>query len=230
MYYGSEFFIRYLIDVRCMKRKTELLILILVIMAILLLTFVNPRFPHFIPGNEWTTPIWCGVLFVENLPDPHTEHESKWTAQASLRLDIEENGSIYYRYPFVLGFFRDKNFRPVNPYPELLPKEGYLLPGDENEVYDFVISLNKAEDAPKTPIEGDWKRITINKEGKYGVVFSSNNSLIISREFDEDSIDFYVMQTDNLEENAKKYYNLSKGVNYIDGNRVYLFREALVIL
>jgi hypothetical protein len=160
-----------------MKRKdvVEFLILILVISAILYLSFFPVEMPHHL-GKEEVMSRWCGVLFIENLPDPHTTSE-RAQAQASLRLTFNENGSISYRYPFILDLVRDENFRPVNPCPELALQEGILLPGDEKEVYGFELSFEKVETAPGVPIEGEWYRIEIIKEGIWGVVFSSDRCL-----------------------------------------------------
>jgi hypothetical protein len=215
-----------------MKRKVavEFLILFLVISAILYLSFFPVRLGRF-PGNESVMSEWCGVLFVENLPDPHTAHE-RAQAQASLHLAVHENGSIGYCYPFILDLVRDENFRPVNPCPELSQQEGFLLPGDEKEVYGFELSFEEVETAPGVPIEGEWCRIVIIKEGIWGAVFSSNRSLVIARRFGDSCIQFYLLQVDDLEKIAKKY-NLSKyEVNYIDGNRAYFWdkKNCLVIL
>ncbi|HJH27569.1 MAG TPA: hypothetical protein C5S37_12600, partial [Methanophagales archaeon] len=154
------------------KVVVEFLILILVISAILYLSFFPVEMPHHL-GKEEVMSEWCGVLFIENLPDPHTTSE-RAQAQASLHLTFNENGSIRYCYPFILDLVRDENFRPVNPCPELVLQEGILLPGDEKEVYGFELSFNKVETAPGVPIEGDWYRIEIIKEGIWGVVFSSD--------------------------------------------------------
>ena len=93
-----------------MKRKVvaEFLILILVISAILYLSFFPVEMPRHL-GKEEVMSEWCGVLFVENLPDPHTTSE-RAQAQASLHLTFNENGSISYRYPFILDLVRDENF------------------------------------------------------------------------------------------------------------------------
>ena len=160
-----------------MKRKVvvEFLILILVISAILYLSFFPVEMSHHL-GKEEVMSEWCGVLFIENLPDPHTTSE-RAQAQASLHLTFNENSSISYCYPFILDLVRDENFRPVNSCPELSPQEGHLLPGDEKEVYGFELSFKKVETAPGVPIEGDWYRIVIIKEGIWGVVFSSDRCL-----------------------------------------------------
>lgn len=288
-----------------MKRKdvAEFLILILVISAILYLSFFPVEMPHHL-GKEEVMSRWCGVLFIENLPDPHTTSE-RAQAQASLHLTFNENGSISYRYPFILDLMLYENFTPVNPCPGLSPQEGFLFPGDEKEVYGFELSFEKVETAPGVPIEGDWSRMEIRKEGIWGAVFSSdrclfsmdvdtqleddlnkggiseglknefktkkeitlsqnaylkkenNNkwrisdgreiyiikkedkklniysdySLIIVRRFEDNCIQFYLMQVEDLWEIAKKY-NLSKEVNYIDGNRAYLWdkKNCLIIL
>ena len=161
-----------------MKRKViaEFLILILVISAILYLSLFPVEMPRHL-GKEEVMSEWCGVLFVENLPDPHTTSE-RAQAQASLHLTFNENGSICYRYPFILDLVRDENFRPVNPCPELSSQEGLLLQGDEKEVYGFELSFQKVETAPGVPIEGEWYRLVIIKKGIWGVVFSSDRCLI----------------------------------------------------
>ncbi|MEA2074922.1 MAG: hypothetical protein U9O85_04215 [Euryarchaeota archaeon] len=160
-----------------MKRKVvaEFLILILVISAILYLSFFPVEMPHHL-GKEEVMSRWCGVLFIENLPDPHTTSE-RAQAQASLHLTFNENGSISYRYPFILDLMLYENFTPVNPCPGLSPQEGFLFLGDEKEVYGFELSFEKVETAPGVPIEGDWYRIVIIKEGIWGVIFSSDRCL-----------------------------------------------------
>ena len=160
-----------------MKRKVvaEFLILILVISAILYLSFFPVEMPRHL-GKEEVMSEWCGVLFIENLPDPHTTSE-RAQAQASLHLTFNENGSISYRYPFILDLMLYENFTPVNPCPGLSPQEGLLLPGDEKEVYGFELSFEKVKTAPGVPIEGDWYRIEIIKEGIWGIIFSSDRCL-----------------------------------------------------
>jgi hypothetical protein len=215
-----------------MKRKVvaEFLILILVISAILYLSFFPVEMPHHL-GKEEVMSEWCGVLFIENLPDPHTTSE-RAQAQASLHLTFNENSSISYCYPFILDLVRDENFRPVNPCPELALQEGILLPGDEKEVYGFELSFEKVETAPGVPIEGDWYRIEIIKEGIWGAVFSSSRSLIIARRFGDNCIQFYLMEVEDLGKIAKKYNLSQHEVNYIDGNRAYFWDEknSLIIL
>ena len=213
-----------------MKRKViaEFLILILVISAILYLSFFPVRLGRHL-GHEEVMSRWCGVLFVENLPDPHTADE-RAQAQASLHLTVNENGSISYRYPFILDLMRDENFRPVNPCPELSPEEGLLPPGDEREVYGFELSFEKVENAPGVPIEGEWHRLVIIKEGIYGTVFTSNRSLIIVRRFGDNCIQFYLMQLDTLGGIAENYNLSNKEVNYIDGNRVYFWDKENCLL
>ena len=289
-----------------MKRKVvaEFLILILVISAILYLSLFPVEMPHHL-GKEEVMSKWCGVLFIENLPDPHTTSE-RAQAQASLHLTFNENGSISYRYPFILDLMLYENFTPVNPCPSLSPQEGFLFPGDEKEVYGFELSFEKVETAPGAPIEGDWYRIVIIKEGIWGVVFSSDRclfsmdadtqleddlnkgviseglknefktkkeitlsqnaylkkekenkwrisdgreiyiikkedkklniysdySLIIVRRFGDNCIQFYLMPLEDLGEITKKYNLSQHEVNYIDGNRAYLWgkKNCLIIL
>jgi hypothetical protein len=284
-----------------MKREVlaEFLILILVISAILYLSFFPVEMPRHL-GKEEVMSRWCGVLFIENLPDPHTTSE-RAEAQASLYLTFNENGSISYRYPFILDLMFYENFTPVNPCPELSPQEGLLLPGDKKEVYGFVLSFEKVENAPDVPIEGEWYRIEIIKEGIWGVVFSkdrclfsmdvdtqleddlnkgiiseglknefktkkeitlsqnaylkkvkdnewwisdgyiikkedkklniySGYSLIIARRFGDNYIQFYLMPLEDLGGIMKKYNLSGKDVNYIDGNRAYLWGNRLLIL
>jgi len=221
-----------------MKRKdvVEFLILILVISAILYLSFFPVEMPHHL-GKEEVMSRWCGVLFIENLPDPHTTSE-RAQAQASLRLTFNENGSISYRYPFILDLVRDENFRPVNPCPELALQEGILLPGDEKEVYGFELSFEKVETAPGVPIEGEWYRIEIIKEGIWGVVFSSDRCLFsmnVDTQLEDDlnkgviskglKNEFKTKKEITLSQNAylKKEKDNKWGIS--DGGEIYIIKK-----
>ena len=101
--------------------------------------------------------------------------------------------------------------------------KGIISEGLKNE-----FKTKKGND-DKWRITDGWEVYIIKKEDKELNIYS-DYFLIIARRFGDNCIQFYLMPLEDLGEITKKYNLSEKDVNYIDGNRAYLWDKKLLIL
>jgi len=143
-----------------------------------------------------------GIIFIENLRDPHpiTDAHPQQLNMVKLRFEGDKVMYVYvYRGPYS---------SPQEQYIKVAEK-GRLHSGEELRYSGIEASIQKTKVVPEVEGKGEAYRISTRGERRYGVGFFSNRTLLVSREPEGSGIEYYVMPVESCGVMDVRGYNLS---------------------